>query len=158
MRKSFVAMAALICVAGSAGAAEFDAGVAHQPFTEAFNSRDWDSLRGHLADDVAFHRANAKEVYVGPDAVVDIFKGTIGSQEQNGWNVKFAKLESTDSLTGKDGRVVERGEFAITAGANDEACYVGSYMMTWAPQGDAWKLQALSWQDVEAQDVAECKS
>jgi hypothetical protein len=61
-------------------------------------------------------------------------------------------------FTGNDGRVVERGDFAITAGADDSACYAGSYMMTWAPQdgGDDWKLQILSWQDLET-GVENCK-
>ncbi len=90
-----------------------------------------------------FHRANAAEVYSGPDAIVDHFKQTIGGE----WNVKFARLDSTDQFTGSDGRVVERGDFAVTAGPDDGTCYAGSYMMTWAPQdgGDDWKLQILSW-------------
>ncbi len=158
MRESLFALAAVICAVGSATAADFDANAAHQPFTEAFNSRNWDALKGSLAKDVAFHRANAEEAYFGPDAVMDIFKGTIGSQEENGWNVKFAKLDSSDSITGKDGRVVERGDFAITAGPNDDSCYVGSYMMTWKPEGDAWKLQSFAWQDVVAESPDSWKS
>jgi hypothetical protein len=54
--------------------------------------------------------------------------------------------------------VVERGDFAITAGADDGSCYAGSYMMTWAPQdgGDDWKLQILNWQDLET-SLENCK-
>lgn len=135
-------------------AAEFDVGAAHTAFIEAFNSRNWDALRGALADDVAFHRANAPETYAGPDKVVEIFSGTIGANDQ--WNVKFAKLDSDSKFVGKDGRVVERGDFAITAGEGDASCYAGSYMMTWLPVGDAWKLQSLAWQDVET-DITTCK-
>ena len=70
--------------------------------------------------------------------------------------MKFAILDSTDEFAGNDGRVVERGDFAITAGADDSSCYRGSYMMTWAPQADeTWKLQMLAWQDVET-DISNC--
>ena len=56
-----------------------------------------------------------------------------------------------------DGRVVERGDFAITAGANDDSCYAGSYMMTWVPQPDnSWKLQMPAWQDIET-ELENCK-
>ena len=93
------------------------------------------------------HRANAEEVYVGPDAIVSRFEDTIGNPEQ--WNVKFAKLDSQTQTAGVDGRVVESGDFAITAGGDDGSCYAGSYMATWAPDGGDWKLQVFSWQDVE---------
>jgi hypothetical protein len=59
-------------------------------------------------------------------------------------------------VVGNDGRVVERGDFAITAGADDSACYAGSYLATWAPDGDAWHLQMLTWQDLET-GLANCK-
>ena len=74
------------------------------------------------------------------------------------WNVKFARLDSTDQFTGNDGRVVERGDFAITAGADDGSCYAGSYMITWAPQdgGDDWRIQILTWQDLET-SLENCK-
>ncbi len=53
--------------------------------------------------------------------------------------------------------MVERGDFAITAGAADDSCYAGSYMMTWAPEpGDKWQLKVLAWQDLET-DLATCK-
>jgi hypothetical protein len=85
-------------------------------------------------------------VYSRPDAIVRHFEQPIGGE----WNVKFARLESEEQITGNDGRVVERGDFAITAGADDSACYAGSYIATWAPQeGGDWKLQVLSLQDVE---------
>jgi len=87
------------------------------------------------------------------DAIVDHFEQPIGGE----WNVKFVRLDSTDQFTGNDGRVVERGDFAITAGADDSACFAGSYMMTWAPQdGDDWQLQIFSWQDLET-ELQNCK-
>jgi hypothetical protein len=52
--------------------------------------------------------------------------------------------------------VVERGDFAVTAGGDDGSCYVGSYMVTWLPEGDDWKLQALNWQDTGA-ELANCQ-
>ena len=71
--------------------------------------------------------------------------------------VKFATLDLTNQFIGKDGRTVERGDFAITAGSNDETCYRGSYMMTWLPQTDqTWKLPMLAWQDVETA-ISNCK-
>jgi ketosteroid isomerase-like protein len=132
---------------GSAVAADFDAGALHEEFMAAFNDRQWDAVKSMLAEDSVFHRANAAEVYSGPDAIVGHFEQPIGGE----WNVKFVRLETEDQITGNDGRVVERGDFAITAGADDSACYAGSYMATWAPQegGDAWRLQVFSWQDVE---------
>lgn len=154
MRRLTVGVTSLLFLAwGTAHAAGLDADAAHAGFIEAFNTRDWSALREVLADDAVFHRANAEEVFVGADQVLDIFKGTIGAPDQ--WNVKFARLDSNSQFTGKDGRAVERGEFAITAGAADASCYRGSYMMTWAPQGDEWKLQTLAWQDVET-DLANC--
>jgi ketosteroid isomerase-like protein len=137
---------------GRAIAADFDADAAHAGFIEAFNGRDWVAVKGQLAEDAVFHRANAGEVQSGPDAIVAHFEQPIGGE----WNVKFAKLDSEDHLVGKDGRVVERGDFAITAGADDSACYAGSYLATWAPAGDAWRLQVLTWQDLET-DLENCK-
>ena len=140
--------ASLLLVAGvSVSAQEFDAEAAHQPFMDAFNDRSWEAVKSVLAEDAVFHRANAEEVYVGPDAIVSRFEDTIGNPEQ--WNVKFAKLDSQTQTTGVDGRVVESGDFAITAGGDDGSCYAGSYMATWAPDGGDWKLQVFSWQDVE---------
>lgn len=53
--------------------------------------------------------------------------------------------------------MVERGDFAVTAGADNGSCYAGSYMMTWAPaDGGEWGLQLLAWQDVEV-DIAGCQ-
>ncbi|HEX6144229.1 MAG TPA: nuclear transport factor 2 family protein [Geminicoccaceae bacterium] len=145
---------AIVLVCGTtAWAAEFDAKAAHQPFMEAFNARDWEGVKSSLAQDAVFHRANAEEVYVGPDAIVGRFSDTIGNPDQ--WNVKFASLESEDQITGEDGRVVERGDFAITAGGDDGECYAGSYMATWAPSADEWKLQVFAWQDVKV-DMSEC--
>ena len=74
------------------------------------------------------------------------------------WNVKFAALNSTNQFAGKDRRVVERGDFVIRAGSNNETCYRGSYMMTWLPQADqSWKLQIWLWQDVET-EIVNCKT
>ena len=133
----------LMGLAGAAAAADFDAEAAHAKFIDAFNNREWDAVKAQLAEDAVFHRANAAEVQRGPDAIVAHFEQPIGGE----WNVKFARLDSQSALTGNDGRVVERGDFAITAGADDGACYAGSYLATWAPAGDAWRLQILTWQD-----------
>ena len=143
-RHSVVALT--LVVGGSVAAAEFDAGQLHEEFMDAFNNRQWEEVKSILAEDAVFHRANAAEVYSGPEAIAGHFEQPIGGE----WNVKFVRLDSEDQLTGNDGRVVERGDFAITAGADNSACYAGSYMATWAPaDGDDWKLQVLSWQDVE---------
>ena len=146
----------LIVGAGTAwGAGNFDAGKLHAQFTEAFNSRDWDGLKALLANDIVFHRASGENVFIGPDAVIERFSSTIGAPDQ--WNVKFAILDSDSEFKGNDGRVVDRGNFAITAGADNSDCYRGSYMMTWAEQPDAgWRLQLLAWQDVQT-DLENCK-
>jgi hypothetical protein len=87
------------------------------------------------------------------DEIAGHFEQTIGGE----WNVKFVELDSESAFTGKDGRVVERGDFAITAGADDSSCYRGSYIATWAPQGnDDWQLQVFSWQDLET-ELENCK-
>jgi ketosteroid isomerase-like protein len=153
LRNSVTTVALLICC-GGALAAEFDPGTHHDKFIEAFNNRKWEDVKSMLADDSVFHRANATEVYSGQDAIVEHFEQTIGGE----WNVKFARLDSTDQFTGNGGGVVERGDFAITAGADDSTCYAGSYMMTWAPAngGDDWKLKILSWQDLET-SLENCK-
>ncbi len=150
---------ALICAATmtafSAQAGDFDAVASHSDFIEPFNNRDWDGVKSVLAEDSVFHRANGDQVFAGPDAIVERFSSTIGAPDQ--WNVKFAKLDSSSKLAGKDGRVVERGDFAVTAGADDDSCYAGSYMMTWAAEGSGdWKLQLLAWQDVEV-DISDCQ-
>jgi ketosteroid isomerase-like protein len=152
MLKSSVLTLPLVLGFAGAAAADFDAAAAHAKFMDAFNNRQWEEVKAILAEDSVFHRANAAEVYTGPDAIVGHFEQPIGGE----WNVKFARLDSKDQFTGADGRVVERGDFAITAGADDSSCYAGSYMMTWAPQGDAWQLQILSWQDLET-DLANCE-
>ena len=138
-----------------ASAADFDADAAHGMLIDAFNGRDWNGVKAVLTEDSVFHRANGDEVFIGPDAIVERFSTTIGAADQ--WNVKFVRLDSASHLAGKDGRVVERGDFAVTAGAEDDTCYAGSYMMTWAPakNGD-WGLQMLAWQDVEA-DLSTCQ-
>jgi ketosteroid isomerase-like protein len=137
---------------GAVAAADFDPDAAHAKFVDAFNHRQWDAVKALLAGDAVFHRANAGEVQSGPDAIVAYFEQPIGGE----WNVKFARLDSEEQFTGKNGRVVERGDFAITAGADDSACYAGSYLATWAPDGDAWRLQMLTWQDLET-DLSTCK-
>jgi len=111
---------------GSALAADFDATAAHAGFIDAFNSRHWSDLEPLLAEDIVFHRANAAEVCSGSDQVLGRFQKTIGGE----WNVKFAKLDSSNQFAGNDGRVVERGDFAVTAGARDDSGYAGSDMMT----------------------------
>jgi ABC-type glycerol-3-phosphate transport system substrate-binding protein len=154
MTKSFVAALALFAsLASSALAADFDASAAHAKFINAFNHRQWAELQPLLAQDIVFHRSNADTVYTGPVQVIGRFQKTIGGE----WNVKFVKLDSTNQMTGKDGKVVERSDFAVTAGAKDDSCYAGSYMMTWAPQsGNKWQLERLAWQDVET-DLSNCK-
>jgi len=140
---------------GSAWAGGFDASKLHGQFTEAFNARNWDGVKSMLADDIVFHRASGDTVFMGPDAVIERFSSTIGAPDQ--WNVKFAILASDSEFVGKDGGVVERGDFAVTAGADDSACYRGSYMMTWADKaGAGWKLQLLAWQDAET-ELTNCK-
>lgn len=145
MKLSWIlSMSTLSAVAAASPGSVFaaDPGAAHDGFMEAFNARQWDEVRSLIAADGTFHRANAEEVYVGPEAIVERFESTIGA---------LVRLDASDEVTGKDGRMVERGDFAITAGADDGGCYVGSYMMTWVPEeGDDWKLQSLAWQDVEA--------
>lgn len=147
---STVMMAAAVPVS----AADADPSAAHQKFMESFNSRQWDAVASILAADSVFHRANADQVYVGPEAIVGRFEDTIGAPDQ--WNVKFVRLDTSDQVSGNDGRVVERGDFVITAGADDGACYVGSFMMTWVPEADDWRLQVFGWQDVEV-DLENCK-
>lgn len=152
-KTSSTALALLFAFGAGAAVADFDPAGAHAKLIEAFNSRQWEQLRPLLAEDIVFHRANAGEVYTGPKQVLDHFKKTIGGE----WNVKFAHLDSTNQFSGRDGRVVERGDFAITAGADDGSCYRGSYLMTWAPRPDgAWQLQMLTWQDLET-ELANCK-
>lgn len=139
----------------SAGAGDPATNKLHAKFTTAFNARDWDGLKALMADDIVFHRATGDGVFIGPDAVISRFSSTIGAPDQ--WNVKFTTLDSDSKFVGKDGRVVERGDFAVTAGGDDSACYRGSYMMTWAEQsGGGQKLQMLAWQDVET-DLENCK-
>ncbi|MGI9503375.1 MAG: nuclear transport factor 2 family protein [Geminicoccaceae bacterium] len=139
----------------SAKAGDFDTGVAHGAFTDAFNNRQWEDVKSVLTEDSVFHRASGEDVFMGPDAIVERFSSTIGAADQ--WNVKFARMDSSSSLVGKDGRVVERGDFAVTAGADDGSCYAGSYMATWAPKdGGDWGLQLFAWQDVEV-DLSSCQ-
>ena len=135
-------------------AANIDISGLHTSFTKAFNGRDWNGLKGQLADDIVFHRASGTDVFIGSDAVMARFKDTIGAQKQ--WNVKFAILNSTSSFTGTEGGVVERGDFAVTAGGDDGSCYRGAYMMTWAEVAGSWKLKLLAWQDVQTA-LANCK-
>ena len=153
LKRLVVLLPALAGFAGPALAGDFDAATAHAKFIDAFNNRQWAEVKALLADDSVFHRANAAEVYSGPDAIIGTFEQPLADK----FNVKFAHLDSSKQFTGKDGRVVERGDFAVTAGAKDDSCYAGSYMMTWAPQaGDTWKLQLIAWQDLET-DLATCK-
>ena len=146
MKKGVIAFGMVAGLVAPAAAADFNADPLHDKLTDAFNNRQWEDVRLLLADDSVFHRANAEEIYTGPDEIAGHFEQTIGGE----WNVKLVELDSESSFTGKDGRVVERGDFAITAGADDSSCYRGSYIATWAPQGsDDWQLQVFSWQDVE---------
>lgn len=142
-------------VSAAAATADFDAKAVHAKFIAAFNGRQWDEVKSMLAADSVFHRADAKQVYVGSDAILERFEKTIGAPDQ--WNVKFVHLDPKDEHTGKDGRVVTRGDFAVTAGADDGSCYAGSYLSTWKPQdGGGWQLQWLAWEDLES-DLAACK-
>jgi hypothetical protein len=143
-----LAFAFSLAFAGTAAAADFSAPAVHKGLIDSFNGRNWEALQGMLAEDIVFHRANAKEVFSGPGAVTSALRDPIAEK----WNVKFARLQSTSQFVGKDSRVVERGDFIITAGPQSETCYRGSYLMTWAPQADrVWKLQMLAWQDVETE-------
>lgn len=150
-----VALLVATSLTAGASAADFDAKIVHGPFIDAFNNRDWDAIKSALTDDSVFHRAVGDEVFIGPDKIIDRFSSTIGAPDQ--WNVKFVRLASTSHIAGNDGRVVERGDFAVTAGADDSTCYAGSYMMTWVPKdsGD-WGLQVFGWQDVET-DLSTCQ-
>lgn len=143
----------LLSASTSALAGEIDA--VHSDFMKAFNDRQWDSVKTMLTEDAVFHRATGDTVYIGPEAIIERWSKTIGASDQ--WNVKFAKLDTTSQMTGKDGRIVERGDFAVTAGGDSSACYAGSFMMTWAPDASQdMKLQTLAWQDVET-DISTCK-
>jgi len=157
LRFAGVGCACAIVLGGAYALASSDLDVeqADKAFVESFNSRDWEGLRAHLADDIVFHRANADTVQVGEDAVIEHFSSVIGNPEQ--WNVKFTMLDTSETFTGKDGRVVERGDFAVTAGPDDNACYRGSYLATWAAGPDGPQLQMLAWQDVEA-ELGACKT
>lgn len=151
----FGLIVAALALTSTAHAGDFDAATAHGPFIDAFNARDWDAVKAVFTDDAVFHRASGDTAFMGPDAIVERFSSTIGNEGE--WNVKFVKLDSTSALTGKDGSVVERGDFAVTAGADDSGCYAGSYMMTWkTADGGTWGLQHFAWQDVEA-ETATCQ-
>jgi hypothetical protein len=149
-----VALALIAGSAGTAAAAAFDAKSEHAKFVDAFNNRQWDAVKSMLAAKSVFHRADGDQVYSGPDAIVGRFEKTIGAPDQ--WNVKFVRLDPKDQFTGKDGRVVNRGVFAVTAGADDGTCYAGSFLSTWAPDGGDWQLQWLAWEDLET-DHSTCK-
>src|SRR5688572_30788219 len=110
MRVHGLSAACWLAFAGAAGAADFKAQAAHKGLIDGFNGRDWAAVKAILAPDVVFHRANAKDVFMGPDAVVGALREPIADK----WNVKFVTLNSTNQVAGKDGRVVERGDFAIT--------------------------------------------
>jgi ketosteroid isomerase-like protein len=153
IKQQVIAFGLLAGFVAPAAAADFDAEPLHSKFVDAFNNRQWEDVKALLAEDSVFHRANAGEVFAGPDEIAGHFEQTIGGE----WNVKFAELDSESAFVGKDGRAVERGDFAITAGGDDSSCYRGSYIATWAPQGgDGWQLQVLSWQDVET-ELENCK-
>ena len=141
MSKPFmIALALLAGFGGSAVAADFDAATTHAGFINAFNNRQWGDLRPLLADDIVFHRANANQVYSGSIQVLKNPDHGVGGRVER--QVRRAELHG--SVTGKDGRVVERGNFAVTAGPKDDDCYAGSYMMTWAPEPDnKWQLKTI---------------
>ena len=140
---------------GWAAIANFDAKAEHARFVDAFNSRNWAEVKSILADDSVFHRADGDQVYIGPAAILARFEKTIGAPDQ--WNVKFVHLDPMDQHTGKDGRVVTRGDFAVTAGPDGGSCYAGSYLSTWKPQdGGGWQLQWLAWEDLESA-MSACK-
>lgn len=155
MTRVAILLPCMLVLAGAAPVGAFEAQPLHDRFVNAFNARDWQAVRAMLAEDIVFHRANATEVFAGPEAVLDHWSGLIGADDQ--WNVKFAILDSDSTFVGNDGRAVERGDFAVTAGADSGSCYRGSYLMTWVPEGDDWRLQLMGWQDVET-DLAQCKT
>jgi ketosteroid isomerase-like protein len=153
IRKNVTAFGLVAVLVAPAAAADFNADPLHDKLIDAFNNRQWEDVTSLLAEDSVFHRANAEEVFTGPEEIAGHSETTIGGE----WNVKLVELDSESSFTGKDGRVVERGDFAITAGADDSSCYRGSYIATWAPQGsDDWQLQVFSWQDLET-ELENCK-
>ena len=78
-RYSVMALTFLAGFGGSAAAADFDAGALHEEFIGAFNERQWEQVKSVLAEDSVFQRANATEVYSGPNAIVEHFKQPIGA-------------------------------------------------------------------------------
>jgi len=154
MKSTILAAPLVLSLSAGAMAADFDANQAHSAFIDAFNNRQWEDVKSVFTDDSVFHRASGDTAFMGPDAIVERFSSTIGAESE--WNVKFAHLDSTDQLVGKDGSVVERGLFAVTAGPDDASCYAGSYMMTWVPEDDAWGLKHFAWQDAEV-DPTTCQ-
>ena len=152
---SAAAVAVLFAANAGMAAAKFAAKAEHAKFVDAFNSRQWNEVKSMLAPDSVFHRADADTVYLGRDAVLDRFQKTIGARDQ--WNVKFVHLDPRDQFTGKDGRVVNRGVFTVTAGTDDGSCHAGSFLSTWKPEaGSDWQLPWLAWEDVET-DLKTCK-
>ena len=77
MRSRACGLALCLALSVTAASADFRAQTAHKGLIEGFNSRDWAAVKRVLAEDVVFHRANAKEVFIGPDAVVAALKQPI---------------------------------------------------------------------------------
>ena len=111
-----------------------------QVHEDAFNNRQWSEVKALLA--------NGSDSSIVPmllRSIADRMRSSARSSSR--W--RTSSTSSSPSLTplikvtGKDGRVVERGAFAVTAGASDDSCYAGSYMMTWVPQaGDGLEAAA----------------
>ena len=73
-------------LASVASASEFGPAAAHSDFREAFNARDWDTVRALLADDVVFQRATSTDVHSSSTEVSSTtgVAGRIGVAESSG--------------------------------------------------------------------------
>ena len=100
---------------------------------QLIDARSKSEIRSLLAAD----RARAARGKGGSGGLLDRLQQTIGAND-----VRFALLDSRGASTDDDGRVVDRGDFTLTTGADDRACYRGSYQMTWVPRAaDGWQLE-----------------
>jgi hypothetical protein len=124
---------------------------ARAQFVSSFNERNWEAASELFAADAVFHRMNADIMQTGPEQIIGHFKDTIGGE----WNVKFARLDNMDWMagTGDNTTVVDAGHFAVTAGADSDACYAGFYLLTW---NQDMKIQVFTWQDAQV-DISTCQ-
>lgn len=100
LRNSMMTLTFLAGFSSAAVAADFDAGALHEEFMGAFNDRQWEQVKSMLAEDSVFHRANAAEVYSGPDAIVDHFEHQSGA---SGTSSSFGSSRRTRSPALTDG-------------------------------------------------------